>query len=218
MLHYSEQRGQELIEQGRNSSRGPVHQGSRVSPLMAAMGSDSFYSCWVFWQDDVKLTSKGLPSYKPPPPPSPLTQGHEHLLIQPRKPGREDLQPPSAASSHSGIVFSAPRNCSPPAGTAPVPEAPTAQDSPSSPSMPPSPQPTRAPRGHRTPTWPWSTSTPSAPSRGSSHPRTLKAPPQRPRWPGVAFPRPPPPAAQTKRARTSILSWWRCTARTASQM
>ncbi|KAM9700268.1 whirlin isoform 1-T1 [Dama dama] len=83
--------------------------------------------------DDVKFTSKGLPSYKPPPPPPPLTQGHDHLLIQPRKPGREDLQPPSSASSHSGIVFSAPRNCSPPAGTAPVPEAPTAQDSPSSP-------------------------------------------------------------------------------------
>ncbi|KAJ1059453.1 hypothetical protein K5549_017901, partial [Capra hircus] len=71
--------------------------------------------------DDVKSTSKGLPSYKPPPPPPPLTQGHDHLLIQPRKPGREDLQPPSSA------------NRSPPAGTAPVPEAPTAQDSPSSP-------------------------------------------------------------------------------------
>ncbi|KAB0373134.1 hypothetical protein FD755_014793 [Muntiacus reevesi] len=83
--------------------------------------------------DDVKFTSKGLPSYKPPPPPPPLTQGHDHLLIQPRKPGREDLQPPSSASSHSGIIFSAPRNCSPPVGTAPVPEAPTAQDSPSSP-------------------------------------------------------------------------------------
>ncbi|XP_042098760.1 whirlin isoform X3 [Ovis aries] len=83
--------------------------------------------------DDVKSTSKGLPSYKPPPPPPPLTQGHDHLLIQPRKPGREDLQPPSSTPSHSGIVFSAPRNRSPPAGTAPVPEAPTAQDSPSSP-------------------------------------------------------------------------------------
>uniref|UniRef100_A0A8C6DQ00 Whirlin n=1 Tax=Moschus moschiferus TaxID=68415 RepID=A0A8C6DQ00_MOSMO len=83
--------------------------------------------------DDVKSTSKGLPSYKPPPPPPPLTQGHDHLFIQPRKPGREDLQPPSSASSHSGIIFSAPRNRSPPAGTAPVPEAPTAQDSPSSP-------------------------------------------------------------------------------------
>ncbi|XP_068830463.1 whirlin isoform X1 [Capricornis sumatraensis] len=83
--------------------------------------------------DDVKSTSKGLPSYKPPPPPPPLTQGHDHLLIQPRKPDREDLQPPSSTSSHSGIVFSAPRNRSPPAGTAPAPEAPTAQDSPSSP-------------------------------------------------------------------------------------
>lgn len=133
MLHYSEQRGQELIERGRNSSRGPAHWGTRVSPLTAAMGSDSFYSCWVFWQDDVKSTSKGLPSYKPPPPPPPLIQGQDHLLIQPRKPGREDLQPPSSASSHSGIVFSAPQNRSPPAGTAPVPEAPTAQNSPSSP-------------------------------------------------------------------------------------
>lgn len=83
--------------------------------------------------DDVKSTSKGLPSYKPPPPPPPLLQGHDHLLIQPRKPGREDLQPPSSASSHSGIVFSAPQNRIPPAGTAPVPEAPTAQNSPSSP-------------------------------------------------------------------------------------
>lgn len=97
------------------------------------MGSDSFYSCWVFWQDDVKATSKGLPSYKPPPPPPPLAQGRDHPLTQPRKPGREDLQPPSSASSHSGIVFSAPRNRSPPAGTAPTQEASSAQDSPPSP-------------------------------------------------------------------------------------
>lgn len=89
------------------------------------MGSDSFYSCWVFWQDDVKSTAEGLPSYKPPPPPPPL--------VQQRKPGSQDLQPPSSASSHSGIIFSAPRNRSPPAGTAPTPEPPSAQDSPSSP-------------------------------------------------------------------------------------
>ncbi|XP_019488966.1 PREDICTED: whirlin isoform X6 [Hipposideros armiger] len=75
--------------------------------------------------DDVKSTAQGLPSYKPPPPPPPL--------VQPRKPGSPDLQPPSSASSHSGIVFSAPRNRSPPAGTAPTPEAPSAQDSPPSP-------------------------------------------------------------------------------------
>lgn len=97
------------------------------------MGSDPFYSCWVFWQDDVKATSKGLPSYKPPPPPPPLAQGRDHPLTQARKPGREDLQPPSSASSHSGIVFSAPRNRSPPAGTAPTQEASSAQDSPPSP-------------------------------------------------------------------------------------
>ncbi|XP_060009311.1 whirlin isoform X5 [Lagenorhynchus albirostris] len=83
--------------------------------------------------DDVKSTSKGLPSYKPPPPPSPLPQGHDHLITQTRKPGREDLQPPSSVSSHAGIVFSAPRNRSPPAGTSPTPEASSAQDSPSSP-------------------------------------------------------------------------------------
>ncbi|XP_058927300.1 whirlin isoform X2 [Kogia breviceps] len=83
--------------------------------------------------DDVKSTSKGLPSYKPPPPPSPLPQGHDHLIHQMRQPGREDLQPPSSASSHAGIVFSAPRNRSPPAGTSPAPEASSAQDSPSSP-------------------------------------------------------------------------------------
>nr|XP_019575134.1 PREDICTED: whirlin-like [Rhinolophus sinicus] len=75
--------------------------------------------------DDVKSTAEGLPSYKPPPPPPPLGQQ--------RKPGSQDLQPPSSASSHSGIVFSAPQNRSPPAGTAPTPEAPSAQDSPSSP-------------------------------------------------------------------------------------
>uniref|UniRef100_A0A671FDF4 Whirlin n=1 Tax=Rhinolophus ferrumequinum TaxID=59479 RepID=A0A671FDF4_RHIFE len=75
--------------------------------------------------DDVKSTAEGLPSYKPPPPPPPL--------VQQRKPGSQDLQPPSSASSHSGIVFSAPQNRSPPAGTAPTPEAPSAQDSPSSP-------------------------------------------------------------------------------------
>nr|XP_030714764.1 whirlin isoform X1 [Globicephala melas] len=83
--------------------------------------------------DDVKSTSKGLPSYKPPPPPSPLPQGHDHLITQTRKPGREDLQPPSSVSSHAGIVFSAPRNRSPPAGTSPTPEASSTQDSPSSP-------------------------------------------------------------------------------------
>ncbi|XP_064346519.1 whirlin isoform X5 [Camelus dromedarius] len=85
--------------------------------------------------DDVKSTSKGLPSYKPPPPPPPLVQGHNHPLAQPRKLGREDLQPPSSASSHSGIIFSAPRNHSPPAGTTPAPEdsSGSAQDSPSSP-------------------------------------------------------------------------------------
>uniref|UniRef100_A0A8C3WUU1 Whirlin n=1 Tax=Catagonus wagneri TaxID=51154 RepID=A0A8C3WUU1_9CETA len=83
--------------------------------------------------DDVKATSKGLPSYKPPPPPPPLAQGHDHPPAQPRKPGREDLQPPSSASSHSGIVFSAPQNRSPPAGTTPTPGASSAHDSPPSP-------------------------------------------------------------------------------------
>ncbi|XP_077917789.1 whirlin isoform X6 [Halichoerus grypus] len=89
--------------------------------------------------DDVKA-SEALPSYKPPPPPPPLAQGHNGPPPQPRKPGKEDLQPPSSASSHSGIVFSAPRNRSPPAGTAPAPGAASAQDSPSSPiyaSVPP---------------------------------------------------------------------------------
>ncbi|XP_057405394.1 whirlin isoform X3 [Balaenoptera acutorostrata] len=83
--------------------------------------------------DDVKSTSKGLPSYKPLAPPSPLAQGHDHLITQTRKPGREDLQLPSSASSHAGIVFSALQNRSPPAGTSPAPEASSAQDSPSSP-------------------------------------------------------------------------------------
>ncbi|XP_047555417.1 whirlin isoform X3 [Lutra lutra] len=80
--------------------------------------------------DDVKAPSEG---YKPPPPPPPLAQGHNRPHAQPRKPGKEDLQPPSSASSHSGIVFSAPRNRSPPAGTALAPGASSAQDSPSSP-------------------------------------------------------------------------------------
>ncbi|XP_023098403.1 whirlin isoform X4 [Felis catus] len=83
--------------------------------------------------DDVKATSEGLPVYKPPPPPPPLAQGHSRPPEPQRKPGKEGLQPPSSASSHSGIVFSAPRNHSPPAGTAPAPGASSAQDSPSSP-------------------------------------------------------------------------------------
>lgn len=123
VLHYSAQCGQELIELGRNSSRlGPLC--CPISPLPAAMGSDS-YSCWVFWQDEVKSTAEGLPGYKLPPPPP--------CLAQPKKLGSQDQKPPSSASSHSGIVFSAPQNRSPPAGTAPTPEAPSAQDSPSSP-------------------------------------------------------------------------------------
>ncbi|XP_036117367.1 whirlin isoform X2 [Molossus molossus] len=75
--------------------------------------------------DDVKSTAEGLPSYKLPPPPPPL--------VQPQKPGSQEQKPPSAASSHSAAGFSAPQNRSPPAGTAPAPEAPCAQDSPSSP-------------------------------------------------------------------------------------
>ncbi|XP_054545361.1 whirlin isoform X2 [Talpa occidentalis] len=82
--------------------------------------------------DDVKSTSEGLPGFKPPPAP-PLGPGHDRLLAQTRKPGREDLQPPSSASLHSGIVFSAPQNCSPPVGTPPACGASSAQDSPSSP-------------------------------------------------------------------------------------
>lgn len=100
-----------------------------------AMGSDSFYSCWVSWQDDVKAGSgsEGLPGCKPPPPPPPLAQGHGRPPTQRRKPAQEDVQPPSSASSHSGIVFSAPRTHSPLAGTAPAPGAPAAPDPPSSP-------------------------------------------------------------------------------------
>ncbi|XP_070453201.1 whirlin isoform X2 [Equus przewalskii] len=84
--------------------------------------------------DDVRSTSEGLPGCRPPPPPPPLGRGHDHRpLAQPRTPGREDLQPLSSASSHSGIIFSAPRTHSPPAGTALASEASPAQDSPSSP-------------------------------------------------------------------------------------
>ncbi|XP_035878013.1 whirlin isoform X4 [Phyllostomus discolor] len=75
--------------------------------------------------DDVKSAAEGLPSYKLPPPPPPLAQ--------PRKPGSQDPKLLSSASSHSGITFSAPQNHSPPAGTTPAPEAPSAQDTPSSP-------------------------------------------------------------------------------------
>ncbi|XP_054986952.1 whirlin isoform X2 [Sorex araneus] len=80
----------------------------------------------VSLDDDVRPSSRGLPSFQPPPPPPPPGQ--------PRKPGPEDPQPPSPASSssHSGILFSAPGNrSSPPAGSAPTPGPP---DSPSSPS------------------------------------------------------------------------------------
>ncbi|KAM9207740.1 whirlin isoform 6-T6 [Dugong dugon] len=83
--------------------------------------------------DDVKSTSKGLPSFKPPPHSPPLAQRHDRSLAQPRKPGREDLQHTPSELSHSGIVFSAAQNCSLPAGAAPTPGASSAQDSPSSP-------------------------------------------------------------------------------------
>ncbi|KAL2781967.1 whirlin isoform 3 [Daubentonia madagascariensis] len=83
--------------------------------------------------DDVKSISEGLSSFQPPTPPPPLAQGDDHPLGQPRKPGREDLQPPSSASSCSGIVFSASQNRSPPAGTTPTPGTCSAQDSPPSP-------------------------------------------------------------------------------------
>lgn len=127
VLHYSERRGRLLTEQA-GVPAGP-------SPRPAAMGSDAFYSCWVSWQDDVKAGSgsEGLPGCKPPPPPPPLAQGHGRPPTQRRKPAQEDVQPPSSASSHSGIVFSAPRTHSPPAGTAPAPGAPAAPDPPSSP-------------------------------------------------------------------------------------
>ncbi|XP_053420743.1 whirlin isoform X2 [Nycticebus coucang] len=83
--------------------------------------------------DDVKSTSEGLSNFKPPSPPPPLGQGHDRPPSQLRKPGREDLQPPSSASCHSGIILSAPQNRSPPAGTAPTTGTCSAQDSPPSP-------------------------------------------------------------------------------------
>ncbi|XP_075801055.1 whirlin isoform X5 [Microtus pennsylvanicus] len=82
--------------------------------------------------DDVKPPSEDLPGIKPPPPPPPLAQDHDHRLDQTRKPGREDPTPLSSAG-HSGTVFSAPQNRSPPLGPAPTPGPPSAQDSPSSP-------------------------------------------------------------------------------------
>ncbi|XP_013368644.1 PREDICTED: whirlin isoform X2 [Chinchilla lanigera] len=83
--------------------------------------------------DDVRSPSEGLPSVRPLPPLPPLAQGQDRPLGQLRKPGKEDPAAPSSASSHSGIVFSAPRNHSPPRGTAPTPGTSSAQDSPSSP-------------------------------------------------------------------------------------
>ncbi|XP_038965803.1 whirlin isoform X3 [Rattus norvegicus] len=86
--------------------------------------------------DDVRSPSEDLPGIKPPPPPPPLAQGHDRLLGQTRKPVREDSAPLSSAA-HSGIVFSAPRNRSPPPppGIAPTPTPgpSSARDSPSSP-------------------------------------------------------------------------------------
>lgn len=85
--------------------------------------------------DDVRSPSEDLPGVKPPPPPPPLAQGHDRLLGQTRKPVREDSAPLSSAA-HSGIVFSAPRNRSPPPpGIAPTPTPgpSSALDSPSSP-------------------------------------------------------------------------------------
>ncbi|XP_006890777.1 PREDICTED: whirlin isoform X3 [Elephantulus edwardii] len=83
--------------------------------------------------DDVKSTSKGLTSFKPPAPSPPLAQSRDRSMAQPRKPAREDLQPVSTESSHSGIIFSASRNRSPPVGTSPTPGLSSTQDSPPSP-------------------------------------------------------------------------------------
>ncbi|XP_040613275.1 whirlin isoform X1 [Mesocricetus auratus] len=82
--------------------------------------------------DDVKSPSEDLSGIKPPPPPPPLAQDQDHRLGQTWKSGREDPASLSSAA-HSGIVFSAPRNRSPPLGTAPTAGPPSAQDSPSSP-------------------------------------------------------------------------------------
>ncbi|XP_077904163.1 whirlin isoform X1 [Ictidomys tridecemlineatus] len=85
--------------------------------------------------DDVKPSSEELPHTKLPPPPPLLGQGpgQDRPPSQPRKPAREDPQPPSSASSHSGIIFSAPQTCSPQPAAAPSPGPPSTQDSPSSP-------------------------------------------------------------------------------------
>ncbi|XP_049751040.1 whirlin isoform X2 [Elephas maximus indicus] len=83
--------------------------------------------------DDVKSISRGLSSVKPPPHSPPLAQSYDCSLAQPKKPGREDLHPSFCESSPSGIVFSAARNHSPPAGTTPALGPSSAQDSPSSP-------------------------------------------------------------------------------------
>ncbi|XP_015347578.2 whirlin, partial [Marmota marmota marmota] len=58
--------------------------------------------------DDVKPSSQELPNTKLLPPPLLLGQGQgqDRPPSQPRKPAREDPQPPSSASSHSGIIFS----------------------------------------------------------------------------------------------------------------
>ncbi|XP_003478894.1 whirlin isoform X3 [Cavia porcellus] len=82
--------------------------------------------------DDVRSPSEGLPSIRPPPPLPPLAQGHDCPFGQLRKPGKEDPTAPHSSSSHSGTVFSAAQNHSPPRGTAPTQGA-SAQDSPSSP-------------------------------------------------------------------------------------
>ncbi|XP_055467566.1 whirlin isoform X6 [Psammomys obesus] len=82
--------------------------------------------------DDVKPPSEDLPGIKPPPPPPLLAQGYDRLPGQTQKPGREDPAPLSSGA-HSGIVFSAPRNRSPPLGTTPTPGPSSAQSSPSSP-------------------------------------------------------------------------------------
>ncbi|XP_023579125.1 whirlin isoform X2 [Octodon degus] len=83
--------------------------------------------------DDVRPPSEGLPSIRPPPLLPPLAQGQDCLPGQLRKLGKEEPPVPSSASSHSGIVFSAPQSHSPPRGTVPTPGTAAAQDSLSSP-------------------------------------------------------------------------------------
>lgn len=166
VLHYSERRGRLLTEQ----AGVPAGPSPRPAP-------------WAL-TPSTPVGSLGRMMSKPAPAPRGCPAASRRLPRRPW-PKATAARPPSGGSQRKRT--SSPLRPRPPTrASSSRPRGPTAhwraphrpqaprqpQTRPPPPSMPLCPPPTPAPRGRWTPTWPWSTSTPSAPSRVSGHPRT----------------------------------------------